>query len=146
MLYDNSNPLQKANFLARANLLAERGEVVELRSKRQRSLNQNAYLFVLLSYFGCQYGETSDFVKEEYFKRLVNPDIFIRDKRFDKFLKREVYICRSTADLTMEEMSICIDRFRNWSSKEAGIYLPTAEEGALLRMCEVEISRTERFI
>lgn len=146
MLYDNSNPLQKANFLARANLLAERGEVVELRSKRQRSLNQNAYLFVLLSYFGSQYGETSDFVKEEYFKRLVNPDIFIRDKRYDKFLKREVYICRSTADLTMEEMSICIDRFRNWASKEAGIYLPTAEEGTLLRMCEVEISKTERFV
>lgn len=146
MLYDNSNPLQKANFLARANLLAERGEVVELRSKRQRSLNQNAYLHVIIGYFAVMYGEASDYIKEEYFKKLVNPDTFIVARKLDKFTNRERIVCRSTSDLTVEEMSVCIDRFRNWSSKEAGIYLPTAEEGALLRMCEVEISRTERFV
>lgn len=146
MLYDNSNPLQKANFLARANLLAERGEVVELRSKKQRSLNQNSYLFVLLGYFGSQYGESAEYIKEEYFKRLVNPQFFVLGTKYDKFRGVERTICRSTTDLTVEEMSICIDRFRNWSSKEAGIYLPTAEEGALLRLCEVEISRVQNNV
>ena len=105
MLYDNSNPLQKANFLARANLLAERGEVVELRSKRQRSLNQNAYLHVIIGYFAVMYGEASDYIKEEYFKKLVNPDTFIVARKLDKFTNRERIVCRSTSDLTVEEMS-----------------------------------------
>ena len=146
MLYDNSNPLQKANFLARANLLAERGEVVELRSKRQRSLNQNAYLHVIIGYFAVMYGEASDYIKEEYFKKLVNPDTFIVARKLDKFTNRERIVCRSTSDLTVEEMSVCIDSFRNWSSKEAGIYLPTAEEGILLRQCEVEIAQAQRYL
>ena len=146
MLYDNSNPLQKANFLARANLLAERGEVVELRSKKQRSLNQNAYLHVILGYFAVQYGETPEYIKEEYFKKLVNPDTFIVARRLDKFTNREHIVCKSTSELTVEEMSICIDRFRNWSSKEAGIYLPTSEEGILIRQCEVDIARAQRYL
>jgi response regulator RpfG family c-di-GMP phosphodiesterase len=146
MLYDNSNPLQRENFLARANLLAKRGEVVELRSKRQRTLNQNAYLHVLLSYFAVQYGETADYVKDEYFKKLVNPNHFVVSQGIDKFTGRPRIKCKSTSDLTIEEMSVCIDRFRNWSSKEAGIYLPTAEEGILLRQCEIEISQAERYL
>lgn len=146
MLYDNSNPLQRENFLARANLLASRGEVVELRSKRQRTLNQNAYLHCIISYFAVQYGETSDYVKDEYFKRLVNKDIFMVSEGVDKFTHRPRIKCKSTSDLTVEEMSVCIDRFRDWSSREAGIYLPTAEEGTLLRQCEIEISRYERYL
>lgn len=146
MLYDNSNPLQRENFLVRANLLAKRGEVVELRSKRQRTLNQNAYLHVLLSYFAVQYGETADYVKDEYFKKLVNPNHFVVSQGIDKFTGRPRIKCKSTSDLTIEEMSVCIDRFRNWSSKEAGIYLPTAEEGILLRQCEIEISQAERYL
>lgn len=146
MLYDNSNPLQRENFLARANLLAKRGEVVELRSKRQRTLNQNAYLHVLLSYFAVQYGETADYVKDEYFKKLVNPNHFVVSQWIDKFTGRPRIKCKSTSDLTIEEMSVCIDRFRDWSSKEAGIYLPTAEEGILLRQCEIEISQAERYL
>lgn len=146
MLYDNSNPLQRENFLARANLLAQRGEVVELRSKRQRTLNQNAYLHIIIGYFAVQYGETPDYVKEEYFKKLVNPDIFIERKGWDKMIGRERVKCKSTADISIEQMSICIDRFRNWSAKEAGIYIPTAEEGVLLRSCEVEIAQAQRYL
>lgn len=144
MLYNCSQPLDKENFLARANLLASRGDVVELSTKRQRTYRQNAYLHVLLEYFGCQYGETAEFVKREYFKILVNPHIFIREKQ-DRF-RGNIRILRSTADLSTEEMSICIDRFRNWASQEAGIYLPTAEEGMMIRQMEVEISKHSRFI
>lgn len=146
MLYNCSNPLDKANFLDRANVLAERGDVVELKTKKQRSLKQSAYLHCLFDYFGCQYGEDGDYVKEEYFKKLVNPDIFVLSEGIDRFTGKQKWQLRSTADLTTEEMSICIDRFRNWSSKEAGIYLPTAQEGALLRLCEIEISKAQRYL
>lgn len=146
MLYDNSNPLQRENFLARAHLLASRGEVVELKSKKQRTLNQNSYLHVLFGYFAAHYGETAEYVKDEYFKKLVNPHFFIVSQGVDKFTGRPRIRCKSTSDLTIEEMSVCIDRFRNWSAKEAGIYLPTAEEGILLRQCEIEISQAQRYL
>lgn len=146
MLYNTSNPLDKENFLARAQLLANRGDTVELRTKRQRSLKQSAYLHCLFAYFGSQYGEDAEYVKVEYFKKLVNPHRFIIDKGIDKFTGQVKFKLRSTADLTTEEMSECIDRFRNWSSKEAGIYLPTSEEGALLALCEVEISKASRYL
>ena len=146
MLYNCSNSLDKANFLERAKLLADRGDVVELKTKKQRSLKQSAYLHCLFDYFGCQYGESGSYVKEEYFKKLVNPDIFVLSEGVDRFTGRQHYQLRSTADLTTEEMSICIDRFRDWASKEAGIYLPTAAEGALLRLCEIEISKAQRYL
>lgn len=146
MLYDCSNPLDNANFLERSKLLASRGEVVELRSKKQRSLSQNSYLHCLFDYFGSQYGENGDYVKECYFKTLVNPDYFVIGKSVDRFTGETRYQVRSTSDLTTEEMSVCIDRFRNWSSKEAGIYLPTAAEGSLLRQCEIAISKAQRFV
>lgn len=146
MLYDCKNDFDRANFLARAQLLADRKDVVELRTKRQRTLNQNAYLHVLIEYFAAVYGEDPAYVKEEYFKCLVNPEIFIIGGHVDKFTGQKRCVCRSTADLTTEEMSVCIDRFRNWSAKEAEIYLPTAEEGAFLRQCEIEIAKSKRFV
>lgn len=145
MLYNTSNPLDKENFLARAQLLAERGDIVELRTKRQRSLKQSAYLHCLFAYFGSQYGEDAEYIKTEYFKKLVNPEFFILSKGRDPFTGREKYRLKSTSDLTTEEMSTCIDRFRYWSSKQAGIYLPTADEGAKLAMCEVEIAKAQRY-
>ncbi len=107
MLYNCSNPLDKANFLDRANLLAERGDVVELKTKKQRSLKQSAYLHCLFDYFGCQYGEDGNYVKEEYFKKLVNPDIFVLNEGIDRFTGKPRVQLSYTADLTTEEMSIC---------------------------------------
>ena len=144
MLYDCSNPLDRENFLARANLLASRGEIVSLSAKRQRTLRQNSYLHVILEYFACQYGESPGYVKREYFKILVNPDIFVINKN-DRF-RGTVYDVRSSADLTTEEMTTAIERFRNWSSKEAGIYIPTAEEGAVICQMELEIARNKKFV
>lgn len=143
MLYDCNNPLDRENFLARANLLASRGEIVSLAAKRQRTLRQNSYLHVILEYFVCQYGESAEYVKREYFKILVNPDIFVIQKN-DKF-RGTVYDVRSSADLTTEEMTNAIERFRNWAAKEAGIYIPTAEEGTLISQMELEIARNKRF-
>lgn len=146
MLYDCKNQLDKNNFLDRANMLARREDLVELRTRRQRSLSQNSYLHCLFEYFGSQYGETAEYVKEKYFKLLVNEKFFVVGKSIDRFTGETRWALRSTTDLTTEEMSVCIDRFRNWSSKVAGIYLPTAEEGSLLRQCEIEVSKAQRYL
>lgn len=144
-LYDTSNPLDKANFLLRAEKMAEGGKIVELTEKKpRRSLPQNKYLHVILAYFGTQTGNTLEWVKQQYFKKLVNPDLFIREKE-DKYLGR-IKVLRSSADLDTEEMSLSIDRFRTWSAQEVGVYIPAADEAILIQQMEIEIERNREFL
>lgn len=145
MVYDTSNPLDKANFLLRAKRLAESGKIIELTEKKpRRSLPQNRYLHVLLAYFGTQTGNTLEWVKQQYYKKLVNPDLFIREKE-DKYLGR-IKVLRSSADLDTSEFSLSIERFRNWASQEAGIYLPSADEYIIIQQMEIEIERNKEFL
>ena len=145
MVYDTSNPLDKANFLLRAKKLAESGKIVELTEKKpRRSLLQNKYLHVLLAYFGTQTGNTLEWVKQQYYKKLVNPDLFIREKE-DKYLGR-IKVLRSSADLDTSEFSLSIERFRNWAAQEAGIYIPSADEAILIQQMEIEIERNKEFL
>lgn len=145
MVYDTSNPLDKVNFLLRAKKLAESGKVIELTEKKpRRSLPQNKYLHVLLAYFGTQTGNTLEWVKQQYYKKLVNPDLFIREKE-DKYLGR-IKVLRSSADLDTSEFSLSIERFRNWASQEAGIYLPSADEYIIIQQMEIEIERNKEFL
>lgn len=144
-LFDLSNPLDKANFLLRAKKLAESGKIVDLTEKKpRRSLPQNKYLHVILAYFGTQTGNTLEWVKQQYYKKLVNPDIFIREKE-DKYLGK-IKVLRSSADLDTAEMSLSIDRFRNWSAQEAGVYIPAADEAILIQQMEIEIERSKEFL
>ena len=145
MIYNNSNPLDKANFLLRAKKLAESGKIVELAEKKpRRSLPQNKYLHVILAYFGTQTGNTLEWVKQQYYKKLVNPDLFIREKE-DKYLGR-IKVLRSSADLDSIEFSFSIERFRNWAAHEAGIYIPSADEAMLIQHMEIEIERHKEFL
>lgn len=145
MIYNTSNPLDKANFLLRAKKLAESGVIVDLTEKKpRRSLPQNKYLHVILAYFGTQTGNTLEWVKQQYYKKLVNPDLFIREKE-DKYLGR-IKVLRSSADLDTAEMSLSIERFRNWATQEAGIYIPSADEAILIQQMEIEIERNKEFL
>lgn len=145
MIYDISNPLDKANFLLRAKKLAESGKIIELTEKKpRRSLPQNKYLHVILAYFGAQTGNTLEWVKQQYYKKLVNPDLFIREKE-DKYLGR-IKVLRSSADLDTSEFSLSIERFRNWAAQEAGIYIPSADEAILIQQMEIEIERSKEFL
>ena len=145
MIYNTSNPLDKANFMLRAKKLAESGKVIELTEKKpRRSLPQNKYLHVILAYFGTQTGNTLEWVKQQYYKKLVNPDLFIREKE-DKYLGR-IKVLRSSADLDTPEMSLSIDRFRNWSAQEVGVYIPAADEAILIQQMEIEIERSKEFL
>lgn len=145
MRYDGANELHAAQARARLEKLIRGRKVFDLTEKKpQRSLSQNSYMHVILAYFACQYGETAEYVKREYFKKLVNPATFIRERE-DRFLGRIKYL-RSSADLTTDEMTLCIDRFRNWSAESAGIYLPIPDEGRLISLMEIEIERNKEFI
>ncbi len=59
---------------------------------------------------------------------------------------KEVTYLRSSAELTTGEMTLSIDRFRNWSASVAGIYLPAANEQQMLIYAQQEIERNNEFI
>ncbi|MDD7440041.1 hypothetical protein [Prevotellamassilia timonensis] len=146
MKYDVSNPLHREQAMERLEaLLGKEHGIIELSEvKPQRSIKQNKYLHLLLGFFASEYGETIDYVKEQYFKLAANRSIFVRE-RDDKLAGRVSYL-RSTRDLDKGEMQIAIERFRNWSSINAGIYLPSADEHRLLELAEIEISRNKNFL
>lgn len=145
MIYDLTNPLDAQNARTRLGMLIRRGSVVELTEKKpKRSLSQNSYLHLILGYFASQTGNTLEWVKQQYYKKLCNPDIFIGERE-DQFLGRVRYV-RSSADLRTDEMRLSIDRFRNWSADEAGIYLPEATSEAELAALQVEVERYRTYL
>jgi hypothetical protein len=145
MKYDLSNPLDLENAKLSFDRYCKNGEIIDLtKNQVKRSLPQNSYLHVCIAYFASQYGCKKEYAKREYFKILCNPDIFIKDVH-DKFLG-DIKIVRSSADLTKEEMTTAIERFRNWSAAEASIYIPSPTEGRLLKLAEIEIERNKNFI
>lgn len=145
MLYDLNNALDRTRFEQNAKALLGRGGVVEMTAKRPtRSVAQNRYLHLLLGEFALQTGNTVDYVKRAYFKALCNAEVFLIEKD-DKWAGK-VQELRSTADLTTAEMTTAIERFRNWSSAEAGIYLPAPNEEAWLQAIEVEMQRQKQWL
>lgn len=145
MVYDLSNPYKVQAFKDKVADVIAKGYVVTLNRKLpQRSNSQNAYLHVLFGYFGSEYGASREQVKYEIYKKTCNPDLFIEEKtnKRGQTIKR----IRSSADLTTGEMTLSIERFRNWSAAVAGIYLPAPNETQALLYCESVCEENEEFL
>lgn len=143
MQYDLSRELDIERFVTRANALLQKRCVVDLTEKTIRTPNQNRYLHLLIGIVAMETGVTLDYAKREYFKRLVNKDLFVVKVK-DRFAG-EVDTIRSSADLTIEEMSMAIDRFKRWGA-ENGWYLPNPDDESLLREIEIEMGRLKMYL
>lgn len=143
MQYDLTSDFQRKAFLSRVDNLLERGCVVELNEKTFRSKGQNNYLHLLIGVVAMETGNTLDYCKEMYFKRLCNKDLFITTKA-DKYAG-QVDVIRSSADLTKDEMSTAIDRFKKWGA-ENGIYMPSPGDESLLREIAIEMGRQKKYL
>ena len=143
MVYDLSSDFQRKSFLARMDNLMEKGAVVELTEKAFRSPNQNRYLHLLIGVVAIETGNTLEDAKKWYFKETCNPDIFHVQHR-DKMGNCIDHI-RSTAELTKEEMSTAIDRFKRWGA-ENGIYMPNPDDASLLKAIEIEMGRMKSYL
>lgn len=145
MLYNLSSQFEAQQARTRLEMLIKRGCIIELTEKKpRRSLQANKYLHVILAYFASQIGETTEYVKQKYYKALVNPQTFIRERE-DRFLGKVRYL-RSSAELDSAEFALTIDRFRNWASMEVGIYIPSPDEDRLIQLMEIEAERNNRFL
>lgn len=146
MKYNLKNEIDKQKFKQRSNELFEEGAFTELRKINQsRTPQQNKYLHVILGYFAVNYGDEMSYVKEEMFKKLVNPEIFITEFTNRKTGEVREYV-RSTSAIDSGEMTLAIERFRNYSSKEAGIYLAEPHELEMLRHMEIEMEKVKQYI
>ena len=143
MVYDLSSDFQRKSFLAKMDNLMEKGAVVELTEKAFRSPNQNRYLHLLIGVVAIETGNTLEDAKKWYFKETCNPDLFHVQHR-DKMGNCIDHI-RSTAELTKEEMSTAIDRFKRWGA-ENGIYMPNPDDASLLKAIEIEMGRMKSHL
>ena len=145
MIYNLTNEYEVPKFQEKVAKLLSDGATVELKNIHpKRSLAQNNYLHLLLGYFGSEYGLSIEEVKLDIFKRTCNADLFKRAHANKKGIRVE--FLRSTAELTTAEMTTAIERFRNWSSAVAGIYLPSANEQEFLIHCKQIIEENKEFI
>lgn len=142
MLYDLSSDFQRKAFLTRVDNLMEKGAVVEVTEKTFRSPNQNRYLHLLIGIVAIETGNTLEDAKW-YFKETCNPELFHVQRR-DKMGNWIDHI-RSTAELTKEEMSTAIDRFKRWGA-ENGIYMPNPDDASLLKAIEIEMGRMKSYL
>lgn len=136
-LFDLNNSYDVEKFRKRVAVLLDKGCQVELRRiYPQRTLEQNKYYQVICEYFAACKGYTKLEVQADIFMRLVNADICVnKDGRL-----------KSSSELTVDEMALCIDRFRNWSASEAGLYIPSGEEYRALFYAQQVIAQNKEYI
>ena len=146
MIYDLNTDIDRARFERRVVALREKRVLVELSEKKPRRTHpQNAYLHLLIGEFAMQTGNTLDWVKQEYFKRHCNAELFVRTQT-DNLTRKEVEVLRSSRDLDTGEMTTAIDRFKQWAAVECGIDLPDAEDKEWLGYIEREMQHQREWL
>ncbi|MCC9016964.1 hypothetical protein [Flavobacterium lipolyticum] len=146
MLYNPEKPIDVKRAVEKFNFFVKHNKVFELSAKKvPKTYPQLKYVHLIMSWFAWEYGESVEYIKLEFFKKLVNPTIFKYE-----FVNRKSGEIRdeykSLADLTKDELSIAIDRFRDYSSKEAGIYLPEPSDLAFMRELEIQVKNVEHLL
>lgn len=121
------------------NQLIASGCDFEIKKKlNKRTYSQNNYIHLLFGYFSLNTGYTPEEVKQDIFKKIVNPEMFYEGEK-EKMPGIKIEQWRSTADLNTKEMTTCIERFLDWSVQEAEIRLPEPSDLAFLKEIEIEI-------
>ena len=146
MILDATKQFDIERARTRLEKLIENKSKFELTEKKPvRSVSQNAYLHLIIGWFAIEYGETIDYVKRMIFKKLVNPKIFIFERENTKTKEKRKEL-RSSTDLDSAEMTTAIDRFRDYSSKEFGVYLPEAGEMDFLNEIKTQIENNKNYL
>lgn len=142
--YDLDSEMRRTMFLRRCHKLVERRAFVELKEVTERSIRQNSYLHLLLNYYALEFGYKMDYVKRHIFKIHVNPEIFIINRVNEK--TGEMYKdLKSSAEVTKEEMSLAIDRFKDHSA-EGGLVMPEPDNLVYLKEIMQSIEYNKQYL
>jgi hypothetical protein len=138
MILNLSNGFDLSRFKEYTIKLINERAMVDIKKKHpRRSLPQNAYLHLILGWFALEYGCTIEEAKLDFYKRKANYQLYVTKKTNKR--GEDFESVRSSKELTTEEMTLSIDRFRNYSSIVAGIYLPEPNEEQFLIHIQNEI-------
>lgn len=139
MLFNAAKPFDVEKATKKFNSLIEKEGRFELTEKKgNKTPKQNRYLHLIINWFAIESGYTAAYVKREFVKVECNHDIF---NVVENGLFGEQEGLKSWSELDVNEATLAITRFRNWSSQMAGIYLPEPNDLAFLNHIEEELSK-----
>jgi len=142
MIYNPKNEFDCKKAIEKLKYFISKGQKFELKAKYpKRSIAQNSYLHLILTAFSIETGYTVEEVKQDIFKKIVNPDIFYIGEASGPIQEVIIERWKSSASLNTQEMTLAIDRFRNFASIELGIYLPEPNDLTIISQLEEEISK-----
>lgn len=141
MIYNLSNEWDKQRLLAKVQKCVQAGSFVEFSEKKPKSNNQNRYLHLLIGVVAMECGTSIEYAKAEYFKRLVNGELFVYQAE-DRILGTITERLRSINDeaVTSEKLAKAIDKFKMWG-REQGFVMPDSEDVRLLALIEAEMGK-----
>lgn len=143
MIIKTTNPIDKQKAVDYFDKLINKDCTFELTEKKpKRSYSQNRYLHLILGWFSIETGYTLEYTKREIYKKAVNKETYLVKI---KGKLGEVADLKSSSDLDTREMTLTIERFRNFSSKH-GIYLPSPDEVGFLNQIEYEINKQKQYL
>lgn len=134
MVFNLSNELDRERLQAAVRRDCEKGKLVEYKAKTTRTLSQNNYLHVIIRYFAATYGITEAEAKLDCYKRAANRDLFVR-RRENRTGEMVSYV-RSTRELSTAEMSMSIDRFKDWAAR-GGYFIPDNKPDMISEMQKI---------
>ena len=114
--YDQQKAMEYLNKLIKAE---SKCEVKKLHPKR--STSQNSYLHVLFALWSKEFGYTMDESKQT-----VKTELGYCYRLTELKFTTEFY-CK-TSEMDSKELTIFIEKFRDWSADTCGLYLPSPDE------------------
>jgi hypothetical protein len=126
--------------------LIEDKKFIEIKEITAGTGEQNRYFHLILGWFAFSYGESLEYVKQIMIKQELCPEIFKVEFKEKKLIYERYCYFKSWSELTKKERTIVIDKFRNYASKEADIYLPSPDEQGLLESLEIELDKNKQWI
>lgn len=141
MIYNFKIESDQVKAKKRFNQLIDKEARIELLEKNgTKNPSQNRYLHLLLGWFALEYGDSIQYVKQELFKKQINPALF-KTQYINKKTGEIREDWRSWADLNKEDAALSITRFKDWASKEAGIDLPDPDEREFIYAIEERLAK-----
>lgn len=144
MTYDTSKPSEAQAARQKLEELTAAGKAVDITVRRERrTLSQNAYLWLILAWWGTQTGYTRDEAAAIY--KDINADTYRRTTGIDG---REVTYMRHTYELDTAEMAATIDKFRHWAAMNEAcpVYIPAPGEDDKLTWIRGEVQAARQYL
>lgn len=123
MLFDTNNELQAQQGEAYYNKLRKEKKLVEITEKRvmpTRTSQQNKTVHMWFGVFADFTGNPS---REETKEQVIRA-ILGRKPRFNPYTGKEEMVDYHTHEMTVDELSAFMDKFKIWALTEFGCYLP----------------------